>query len=235
MPSKHHPAPTLAQAALAADEARALPSEAVPHDEVDATEAEAMQDSMAAAVVDQAVEHITEDGEIVQSSGVRARKAWAMKNFLPGNSQAWINAEVVAKGKGTHVIVGRIIGQALRADRKAVDWQGKQLESIALTGQFEAIPVHSNVPQAFSVLYLPMAFALQVEQALQSEGVRSVPLDVDIGVEATGKTIAFEWTVTSYLEGSAQRAMRRLRESRQTGRAALPAPSKPAPLSLAAG
>jgi hypothetical protein len=38
---------------------------------------------------------------------------------------------------------------------------------------------------------------------------------VDIGVEATGKTIPYEWTVTAYLEGKAENAIKALRDRRK--------------------
>lgn len=171
------------------------------------------------------------DGDIQQGEGRRIATAFAMKSFLP--DQDWIMKNVVAKGRGTHELVGRIFGTATRAIRKTNDWQGKQLESIALEGTFEAEFKLTGEVRAVSVTFLPRAFALQVEVALAS-GAEAAHLDVDIGLEATGKTIPYEWTVTSYLEGRAERAMRALRGSRRIGQPALPGLSGPRQAAIAA-
>jgi hypothetical protein len=162
----------------------------------------------------------------VATSGVRARRAWTMKNFLPHPD--WINQNVTPEAIGTHRLVGRVVGEVQKAERRTntvvKGSKQEQIVSIALIGLFTAIDL-AEAQSTFSMLFLPMAFAEQIEAALAMEGVTSVPLDVDIGLEKTGRTIPYEWTVTSYLEGRAQRALRQMVASRRTGspaRAAAP-------------
>lgn len=155
---------------------------------------------------------------VVDGDGVRVSRAFAMKNFLPDPD--WINKNVVANGRGSHVIVGRVYGLATKAEPRTVDWQGKVIQSVALHGAFQAESRLTGEVRSVNLLFLPMAFASQVEAALRMEGSPSVEMDVDIGLEATGKPIPYEWTVTSYLEGRAERALRQLRGRRQIGQPA---------------
>jgi hypothetical protein len=157
--------------------------------------------------------------EVQQAAdGTRVTRAFAMKNFVP--SQDWIMQNVVSKGKGHHELVGRVYGTIYRAESREVTWQDKKIASVALYGVVQAQPKdETRNPVMVNMLFMPMAFAEQIQLALNA-GAEKVEIDVDIGLEATGKTIPYEWTVTSYLEGYAERALRRIRQSRQIGRAA---------------
>ena len=61
-----------------------------------------------------------------------------------------------------------------------------------------------------------MAYGL-VETAFALPGVQRAELDVDIGLEATGRTIPYEWVVVSHIGGEAQRALRAVK-ARQRAR-----------------
>lgn len=156
-----------------------------------------------------------------EADGTRVRRAFMMKNFLPDPD--WINKNVVAGGKGTHKKVGRIIGFAIGATKRINDIGGKPTESISLNGKFEVENYLSGEISQPSVIYTPMAFSEQVQVALLSDGVQLVQIDVDVGVEATGKTIPYEWTITSFLEAQDSQAMLQLRHRRGPRKASLTA------------
>lgn len=149
------------------------------------------------------------------NAGLRARRALMMKQFVP--SPDWIMQNVVAKGKGTKVTVGRVIGIAHSVRRHVNDINGRQVESIALGGIFEGETSEGEVLAA-STVYFPMAYAEMVAAALDQDGVKVVQVDADIGLEATGKTIPYEWTVTSYVEGEAMAVLSALRKRRGLGK-----------------
>lgn len=156
-------------------------------------------------------------------AGLSVRRALMMKNFVP--DQDWIMTHVVSKGKGTKATVGRIIGVASSTRRHVNDVNGKQVESIAIAGIFEAETLDGEVITA-STVYFPMAYAEMVAAALDQDGIKAVQVDVDVGLEATGKTIPYEWTVTSYVEGEAMSVLSALRRRRALGKrpASLSAP-----------
>lgn len=162
-------------------------------------------------------------------AGVKIRRAFTMKNFLPNPPLPWINQNVVARPVGTHVMVGRVYGIVYSCEDKQTKWNDKLIASIALAGDLQAQDLQGRTT-TFDLLFLPMAFASSVARALRG-GAHSVEIDVDIGLEATGKTIAYEWTVTSYLSGRAERALRNMANSRRIGG---PAPQIAAQLRLAA-
>ena len=131
---------------------------------------------------------------------------------------------VVGKGKGTHIAVGRVFGVAYEAETRTnkVSRGGaeQELTSIGLKGLFQAERLDGQT-QTFSLLFLPMAFAEQIAMALNLPDTKQADFDVDIGVIATGKTIPYEWTVTSYIEGRAERALRQMRGTRRIGQPAV--------------
>lgn len=164
--------------------------------------------------------HDPETGEIEEtSSGVRVRRAFTMKMFLPDDN--WIAQNVVAGGKGTHRIVGRVFGAVIGAEERTntivKGGKSETVRSIALKGTFEAQSALDGATETFSLLFLPMAFAEQAAAALSINEGESLKMDVDIGLEATGKTIPYEWTVHTYYRGKAERAMRSMRDARRPG------------------
>jgi hypothetical protein len=125
----------------------------------------------------------------------------------------WINKHVVAKGRGTEVYIARIFGVARMAEAKTKEYEGKTLESVCLTGMFEAQNFTSGKVIRSRNLYLPNMYAKQVLASLSDAGADSrAPLDLLLGVRATGKTIPYAWTVTSFVDdrmGQELEAMRR--------------------------
>jgi len=77
-------------------------------------------------------------GELsVQSGGVRSRRAFMMKQFIP--SADFIAKEVIGKGKGTKVILGRIYGIVTGSEVKTGTLpNGDPSSSIVLKGIFQS-------------------------------------------------------------------------------------------------
>ena len=146
------------------------------------------------------------------SEGVRVTSVLTMKRFA---TQEWILQNCVVRGKGSRSAVARIIGAAIGWETKITEFQGERLESIALSGTFEGTSyVTGEIIQA-TMVYLPMAYARQVAMAFSDETVKLVELDLDIGVEATGKSIPYEWTCTSFVSGTESNILTRLRNRRK--------------------
>lgn len=149
--------------------------------------------------------------------GVRTRRALMMKQFVP--DPQWILQNVVGKPKGTHVIVGNVIGQCSSAKRtEHVDAKsGRTIPSIVLNGRFEGTSWVTGEVMGASQVYLPMAFAEAVATTFESDpSIHVIDVHVDVGLEATGKpTITYEWTVTSYIEPDEADALERLRDQRK--------------------
>lgn len=155
--------------------------------------------------------------------GTTIRRAFTMKNFLPATGYLdWIMKNVVGKGSGHHELVGRVYGMVYEAEKRTTRWKDKgeekDIASIALSGDLQA-QAKDGRTTTFDILFLPMAFATRIERALRN-GAHQVEIDVDIGIEATGKVIPYEWTVTSYLSGRAERALRNMANSRSIGQPA---------------
>ena len=53
---------------------------------------------------------------VASSEGVRARRAFMLKHLIP--HQDWINTNIVAKGKGTKALIGRVFGVCMGDDRQ---------------------------------------------------------------------------------------------------------------------
>jgi hypothetical protein len=166
----------------------------------------------------------TEEGA---STGVRARRAFMLKQFLPNND--WINVNVVAKGKGTKALVGRIYGIATGFEDKMNTLpDGSVASSIAIKGVFESEGYIDGEVGRATAVYFPMAYAEQIKAAFQSdETIKVVEVDCDIGIEATGKTIPYEWVVIAFREGKEMDALKRLKSGRSRSPAA-PALAAPA-------
>jgi hypothetical protein len=182
-------------------------------EEADAAEHAAMQQGELDGITDNQITGNDPNGP-APSTGIRARRVMTMKAFLPDAD--WIVKNVVVHGRGTHVSVGRLYGKAARSERTTKMWQDKQLTSVRIEGMFEAIGLITGEVTRCTTVYLPLAFAEQVEMALLTNPGSIVDMDVDIGLEATGNAIPHEWTVTSYIDGAAERAMRAMRNRRPT-------------------
>lgn len=192
-------------------------------DEIEEMDRVAEAENTQIAKLDQQTTDAPESG-----TGIRIRRAFTMKNFLPaGDVNTWIAANVISKGVGAHCMVGRIYGSVSAWEPRETQWKSnrpgegeKTIKSIALSGNLQAEHAETGEIITMDMVFLPMAFASQVARALQSNPGSAVEMDIDIGIESTGKAIPYEWTVTSYLSGRAERQLRQLRNSRRIGQAA---------------
>jgi hypothetical protein len=166
------------------------------------------------------------------AAGQRVRKVITTKDFIPGRDTAWIIQHVCTQPKGTYVRLGFLAGFITGCHRSQTDWQGKSLQSVWLEGMFEAtLGATGEVIQAPNLI-LPLAYGELVEGAFKqasNQGIERMQaeLDVEIGVEATGRSIPYEWVVISYVTGEAQRALRAVRK-RQAARLAKQKETPPA-------
>jgi len=179
-------------------------------------------------VVAQATETAEQNsGDAEASEGVRARRAFMLKQFIPNPD--WINVNIVAKGKGTQVTVGRVYGTCLGYEDKVNTLpDGSPSQSVALKGIFQAESYLTGELSEFTVAYLPAAYSEKVKAVFVSDqSIKLVELDCDIGLEATGKTIPYEWVVTAYIEGQEMARLKALR-NRRARPATAPALAAPA-------
>lgn len=145
--------------------------------------------------------------------GKRARRGLAMKNLIP--SQDWINTNIVAKGKGTQLIIGRIVGMCMSIEEKHNEHQGQILKSLVMNGVFEGESFVTGELIDASSVYMPMAYAEKVQALFMGDAsLKMVEIDADIGLEATGKSIPYEWVVIAYREGAEMAVLKRIRGSR---------------------
>lgn len=150
----------------------------------------------------------------VQTHGVRARRALMLKQLLPNPD--WINKNIVAGGKGTRGVIGRIYGIVTSTTRKTnVLPDGTPSESVACGGVLTSESYITGEISECSVAYFPAAYSEKIEALFKSDkDLKVVEVDVDIGLEATGKTIPYEWVIIAYREGAEMAVMKRLRASR---------------------
>ncbi len=186
--------------------------------------------------------------------GVRARRSIMLKQMLPGDGVDWINKNVVAAGKGTRATFGRIYGQCNGYSIKHNTLpDGTPSSSIVLSGDFETENYMTGEIGSGTQAFIPAAYAEKVKAVFDSNAIlnekgeeignriRTVEVDIDVGVEATGKTIPYEWVVTAFKEGAEMAVLKNLRRSRvrpafvlQAGDKSIPALPRPetAPLAM---
>lgn len=179
---------------------------------VSTTFAEAPTEAPDEPAVEPAAESAAETSE---PHGVRARRALMLKQLLPDHD--WINKNIVAHGKGTRGLVGRIYGMATSASRKTNTLpDGSLAESISVSGVFSAESYLTGEISEASNVYFPMAYAEKLEALFISQpDIKVIEVDTDIGLEATGKTIPYEWIIIAYREGEEMAALKRLKNSRK--------------------
>lgn len=149
-----------------------------------------------------------------ESQGVRARRAIMLKEFVP--SVDFINMHVVAKGKGTKVMLGRIFGFVTGVGEKINTLpNGEKSPSIVFNGQFESENYLTGEISSASSVYFPASFSEMVKTMFTVDpDIKVVNIDTDIGLEATGKTIPYTWVVVNHIEGEAMTPLKRLRGAR---------------------
>lgn len=176
-----------------------------------------------------------EEGTTLSEEGVRARRGLSPKQLVP--SIDWIMKNIVGGGKGTRATVGRIFGVVSSAQRKTNEFQGQMIDSIVCNGMFNAESFLTGELSQGSSVYLPMAYAEQIITAFATDKtITAIQIDCDIGLEATGKAIPYEWVTTAFLEGKEMAILKRMRAARARptnllvgpdgAPKALPAPSK---------
>lgn len=154
----------------------------------------------------------TETGS-VETEGTRARRALMLKQFLPDPD--WINKNIVAGGKGTRGTIGRIYGLATGYERKNNTLpDGSISESIFVRGMFQSEGFITGELAEASGVYFPMAYAEKIAAVIEM-GVKTVEVDCDVGLEATGKAIPYEWVIVAFREGVEMDVLRRIRGTRK--------------------
>lgn len=163
-----------------------------------------------------------------ENEGVRARRSIMLKHFLPGEGIDWINKNIVSQGKGTRATFGRIYGTCTGYEVKhnALP-DGTPSSSIALFGDFETENFMTGEIGSGTMAFIPAAYSEKVKAIFDSNAIlndegkeignriRTVEIDIDVGVEATGKTIPYEWVVVAFKEGAEMATLKNLRNSRQ--------------------
>jgi hypothetical protein len=103
---------------------------------------------------------------------------------------------------------------------------GTPSSSIVLKGDFETENYMTGEIGSGTQAFIPAAYAEKVKAVFDANAVlndkgeevgnhiRTVEVDIDVGVEATGKTIPYEWVVTAFKEGAEMAVLKNLRNSR---------------------
>lgn len=147
-------------------------------------------------------------------TGMKIRKAFMLRMFLPDTN--WIAREVIGKGKGTTVMLGRVFGICTSVEEKMNTVGDKVIPSISVRGIFQAENYHTGEVSESASVYLPGALAEKIASMFKADPqLKTVEIDTDIGVEATGKTIPYAWTATQWIDGDKQNPLARLRDSRK--------------------
>jgi len=148
-----------------------------------------------------------------ETAGVRARRAIMLKQFIPNPD--WINQNIVAGGKGTRATIARIFGIATGyEDKQNTLPDGSISHSIFVKGVFQSESYLDGEVGEASGVYFPMAYAEKIKAVLDMGDIKTVEVDCDIGLEATGKTIPYEWVVVAFREGQEMDALKRIRSTR---------------------
>lgn len=176
---------------------------------------------------EQAQEQATEGGN---SQGIRVRRALQMKQLLP--ELDWINKNVIAVGTGHKVIIGRVYGLVTGTEEKLGQLpNGEASVSFVLKGVFESEAYLTGELSDFGAVFFPSAFSEKLHNMFKAdEHLKTVEIDCDVGLEATGKTIPYTWVIVQHVEGQAFEPLKRLRSSRakpSNAVARLPAPAAP--------
>jgi hypothetical protein len=156
----------------------------------------------------------------------RLRRLITTADFLPGRSKEWAIQNVASRPRGTYIPLGLLDGMVNAIERKAYTatptggGPTRALESIWLKGSFEAtIAATGEIIRAPNCI-LPLALGEMIEASFR-QGNERASLDCEIGLEATGRMIPYEWVVISYVSGEAASASRARRQKKQARLAAM--------------
>jgi hypothetical protein len=156
--------------------------------------------------------------EFDQDEGTIQNSVIVNADFLPDRDRNWPIRHVASRGIGFKVVMGQLAGIATSAERRVSEWQGKELMSIWLHGNFTAtIRATGELIEASSVIP-PQAYAAKVERML-GLGVGKVEVDIDVGLQATGRNIPYRWFASDYSESEEREAARAI-QHRQAARSA---------------
>lgn len=172
-----------------------------------------------------AVAQVAEDD--TPPEGVRQRRGIMPKQFLPTDDPDWIMKNIVAQGRGTRANLGRVFGICTGYEvRTNTLPNGQEATSIALTGAFQTESFMTGELGDGTLAFLPAAYSEKVKAIFDANEIRAedgkvvgnnirmIQVDVDVGVEATGKPIPYEWVITAYREGEEMAVLRAMRRSR---------------------
>lgn len=109
---------------------------------------------------------------------------------------------VAGKPRGWHKAIGRIIGYAHRGERRdskapVKPGQDPLPPSFFIQGTFECTSLMDGTVRTAPWLILPRASGDMLESAFKG-GADRVLLDIELGIEATGRAIPYTYTVTAY-------------------------------------
>lgn len=167
--------------------------------------------------------------------GQRVRRVITTKDFIPNRDPEWIRLNVSSQPKGTYTRLGLIAGFITGCHRQRNEYQGKTLESVWLEGMFEGTVLTTGEVIQAPTLILPLAYGELVESAFRQafnagHERMQAELDVELGLETiTRGAVSYEWVVTSFVTGEAQRALRAVRKRQQARLAKQTTPALAAP------
>jgi hypothetical protein len=141
--------------------------------------------------------------------GQRVGRIITTKDWANGRDP---NMIIAGSPPGTRILLGSLRGVVDSTERSIHNYKDKPLESVWLNGEFEAVVAETGEVKAAPTAILPKAFGITIETAIaglkRDGGDAQLTIDCDIGLEATGRPIPYEWIVIYYREGKAQKAMR---------------------------
>ena len=121
-------------------------------------------------------------------------------------SPDWILKNVCALGKGTQKPLAQLYGWCNHTSRQlnSVPGNPQPVESIKLSGEFEATSLIDGTVTQAPHAFLPKKWAQLVETAvaaldLEHDPSARVKMILTVGVRATGKGIPYAWTVSTRL------------------------------------
>lgn len=148
-----------------------------------------------------------------RDEGVRLDNVITPRTFI---SKDDIDVALGGKPKGSTITIGHVAGYVRHSERReGMLPDGKtKVESIWLRGHFEATVYSTGEVRTAAWCILPRVMGEAIEGALQ-DGVDTAVLDIELGVEKTGRNIPYAYTVTSYMENKAQAAISTIRMRHQ--------------------
>jgi hypothetical protein len=142
----------------------------------------------------------------------------------------WLLQNVASQPAGFHVVLGRIAGYAVTGEERESGLKVKAGEkapppSFWVRGQFEGVALATGEVKTAPWLILPRSAGELLKGAFQA-GAERVLLDLEIGAQATGRSIPYRWTVRAFgtTSGEAQKVVAMIR-ARQEARAKAQGPA----------